>query len=465
MLLQTWDVVVQGRSHRVELERNEETGKKVLRVDGRAAIRPFADEQGEFRLEVDGRPFLLRVAPGSSTLEDKGSRYQDAAAPRAGANLGRVTICRGLEHVTVITDEALLRIERLAAGLKIAFTASAGGGFLGAAAAGASVAAAEALVRKLGGTSIDRPIRSFDDLETVGICRMHHLPAELFQLLSVEADVEARVLIVPRRCVREIDTGWPVRLLVHTTRGEKPEKFETGDQLQVAAEHLWFAKYPLSPKLQEKIPAETRTAMVNPTPEPPPAPKAAPAAPTATVVRASTLPEVRAAAPFATTIGRAPALFAEMEADAAAWRAVYPKTVARRPIADEPLRQLERSSFDIVHLLGRYDAKMRFNDAPGWTISLKDLIVKLRDHHVKMLWLASTNDPDAAAEVLQWVRGLNFFLVLTVVRGDDFPSVLEDALRRHAAGEALTAILGDLEARSATRLRFAGNGEALFLPR
>lgn len=465
MLLQSWDVVVQGRPHRVELERNDDTGKTVVRIDGRAALRPFADERGEFRLEVDGRPFLLRVAPGASTLEDKGSRYQDASVPRAGANLGRVTICRGLESVTVITDPALLSIERIAPGLKIALAASTGAGLLGAVAASAGLAAAEAMARKFGGTSIDRAIRSFDELQTVGVCRMEHLPAELYQLLAAEADAEARVTIVPRRCVRAIDTGWPVRLLVQTTGGEKPVKLEVGNQLQIAAEHLWFAKYPLSPDLQAKISEEMRSA-TTPDEAAAPATRApATAAATAEVVRASDLPEVRMAAPFVTTIGRAAETFAELEADAAAYRAVYPKAAWRRPLADEPLRQLERSPFDIVHLHGRYDAKTRLTDGPGWTISLKDLIVKLRERRVKMLWLASGNDVDAAREVLEWVRDLNFFLVLTSERGADFPEVLEDALRRHVAGEPLTAILADLESRSPTRVRFAGKGQALFLPR
>lgn len=72
MLLQLWDVSVRGRAHRVELVRNDETGKALLRVDGRVALKPFAEQSGgEFPLEIDGRPYLLRVRPGEYALEDR----------------------------------------------------------------------------------------------------------------------------------------------------------------------------------------------------------------------------------------------------------------------------------------------------------------------------------------------------------------------------------------------------------
>ena len=66
MRLETWDVVVHGRSHRLELDRNAETGKHFLRVDGRMAVKPFVETTGDIRFEVDGKPFALRVAVSES---------------------------------------------------------------------------------------------------------------------------------------------------------------------------------------------------------------------------------------------------------------------------------------------------------------------------------------------------------------------------------------------------------------
>ena len=468
MPLQTWDVVVHGRSHRVELDRNPESGKHVVRVDGRMAFRPFSEDRGEFPLEIGGRPYLLRLSPGACELEDKGSRYVDPSQPRA-ASLGRLTVCRGLEQITVIADSALVRIESIAEGYARALVLSAGGGLAGALAAGVGIAAAEKLSNRFGPTTRNQPIRSFDDLPGEVVCRVEHLPLDLVALFSDRVDLEARVLVVPRRAVAAIEAG-RTKLTVRTTGGGKPHAFEVGGQLQDAIDHLHAARYPLHPEAAARASAsaveqrERGAAEVRNEPRPAaPLPSAPP--PSADVVRAGGLPEVRWTTPLVTAIGRDPALLQAMESDARAYRPAYPKTLTRKAPMDEPLRRLGKERYDLVHLHGVYDDKTRFREQGGWAISLKDLVERVGGAGTRLLWLASPNDPRPAAETLRWAGGINIRIVLTIARGDDFGTVLEEAVRRMAGGEGVTAILADLEPRSSCCFQVYGRGEAVFLAR
>ncbi len=466
MPLQTWDVVVHGRAHRAELDRNAESGKYVLRIDGRVALKPFSEERGQFPLEISGRPFLLHVAPSEYALEDKGSRYVDASAPRASANLGRVTISRGLEHITVVTDPALLRIEGLSEGFKRAMIASSGGGLLGAIVGSVGLEVGEKLMNRLGETTRDQPIRSFDDLKGDTICRLEHLPLDLVSLFSDQVGLEARVLVVPRRSVTGIDLG-RAKMLVRTTGtaapGAKPHKFDLVSQLQEAIDHLHAAGYPLDPESRARVSAEALAEKAAP-PSAPANPRPAPAQPSATVVRAGSLPQVRRTAPLVTAIGSDPELLHALEVDAEAYRLSYPKTVIRKTKFDETLRLFERERFDVVHLVGGFDEKTRFRVAAGSTISLKDLIALVAERGTRLVWLASENDPVAAEQTLRWAAGLNLLVVFTLARGEAYGEVLREALQRLAAGEALSAVLPEIETRSSSRFKLVGRGEAVFLP-
>lgn len=469
MPLQTWDVVVQGRTHRVELDRNADSGKHVLRIDGRVAMKPFGEERGEFALEIGGRPFLLHVAPGQYALEDKGSRYVDAAAPRPSANLGRLTISRGLEHITVVTDAALLRIEGVSEGLKRAMLAASGGGLIGAIVTSVGVEVGEKLMNRFGETTRDHPIRLFDDLKEEAICRLEHLPLDLVSLFSDQIPLEARVLVVPRKTVTGIEVG-RAKMMVRTARtaapAMKPYRFELASQHQQAVDHLHTAGYPLDPESLARVSPDAIAARAASPSEPAKAPPVttASAQPGAPVIRTAGLPQIRRAAPLVTAIGSEPALLDAVEADAQAYRLSYPKTTVRKTKLTETLRALDRERFDITHLLGTFDEKLRFREAAGSTISLKDLIAQLAEHGTRLIWLASANDLAPAEPTLRWAGGLNLLVVFTISRGSDYTDVLREALQRLSAGEPLSAVLPEIEARSSSRFRLAGRGEALFVP-
>jgi hypothetical protein len=59
MLLGKWDVEVNGHSHVVSVERAQ-TGKDVIRVNGRVAAKPMAEEDNERTVSVGGFPYTLR---------------------------------------------------------------------------------------------------------------------------------------------------------------------------------------------------------------------------------------------------------------------------------------------------------------------------------------------------------------------------------------------------------------------
>ena len=482
MPLQVWDVVVLGNSHRVELDRNPETGKQLLRVDGRIVVKPFVETKAEHRFEIAGKQFVLHVDHGSYRIEDKGSRYHDTSAARQGVNLGRLTICRGLEHIFVVTDDALLRIEKLSEGLRAAAMAGTGGGLLGAVVGEVSLQLAQKATNEFGDALVNRPIRSFADLDKEFFCRLESLPLDLVTLFSDDAGLETRVLVVPRRCVTAIELT-PRKVMVTTAntqqRQSKPHKFATTTQAQEALDHLCGAGYPLPAteiaNASESARAE-RTNRLKSTPHPsspaasspPPSPSPAPVKPgTAAPAPRSFagLSEVRWTAPLITTIGREPALIAQMEEDLKAYSGIYPKSVMRRVRVEDPLRNLGKERYDLVHLAGVFDDKTRFREAAsGFTISLKDLIVKLIDQRVRMLWLSSSNDPAVAQPTLQWAGGLNFFVVLTQTRGQNYATDLGTALNRLSRGEPLSKILPELQNQSDSRWITAGRGEFVFLP-
>jgi hypothetical protein len=308
-------------------------------------------------------------------------------------------------------------------------------------------------------------IRSFADLESEVVGKLEYLPDDLINLFSGEVDLECPVLIVPRRAIRSLEIG-RTSLKVTTRPDVKPHKLELIANAQQAIDHLCAAGYPIPQEAHARasenarvLREELREAPARPleVTSPPPAP-----APIPSSRQFSGLPEVSWTAPLVTVFGLNPWALGQMEADAAQWSKIFPKT-KQRARTDDPLRNLGRERYEVVHMTGVLDEKTRFRE-PGGALSLKDLIVRLVDGRVRMLWLASANDAAAARSTLDWAAGLNFFVVFTTVRADDYPSLLHTALSRMIGGEPLSQVLPQLEAASPCRFVTRGRGETIFRP-
>jgi hypothetical protein len=67
-MAKSWNVTVAGRDRRITVEPTE-TGKDVIRVDGRTASRPLTPEEQERVFDVDGHRFAVHRAPDGFTID------------------------------------------------------------------------------------------------------------------------------------------------------------------------------------------------------------------------------------------------------------------------------------------------------------------------------------------------------------------------------------------------------------
>lgn len=117
---------------------------------------------------------------------------------------------------------------------------------------------------------------------------------------------------------------------------------------------------------------------------------------------------------------------------------VYFKNVERRRSmnAQEFLVLLSTEQFDVIHLHGNFDKRAIFKDSTGFHLRLSDVKRACDYAKVKLLWLASENN-------LQWVQNNpvlehpSFYLILTGMRGKNFPKFLSTLLSRIARGESV----------------------------
>jgi hypothetical protein len=68
-MLGTWDIELGGATHTVTVERTE-SGKDMVRVDGRVAAKPMAADEPERNLSVAGYPYVLRRTSASTFALD-----------------------------------------------------------------------------------------------------------------------------------------------------------------------------------------------------------------------------------------------------------------------------------------------------------------------------------------------------------------------------------------------------------
>lgn len=75
-----WNVTVRGRERQVSIEHTE-TGKDVIRVDGRTAARPLSLDEAERAFDIDGFAYTVRRDGENFTLD----QVVDPLAPRPEA--------------------------------------------------------------------------------------------------------------------------------------------------------------------------------------------------------------------------------------------------------------------------------------------------------------------------------------------------------------------------------------------
>lgn len=63
MSVHTWNVVVGGKSHQITAERDAQSGRVAVRVNGRMAARPMSATDEECTVQVDGARYILRRLP------------------------------------------------------------------------------------------------------------------------------------------------------------------------------------------------------------------------------------------------------------------------------------------------------------------------------------------------------------------------------------------------------------------
>lgn len=152
------------------------------------------------------------------------------------------------------------------------------------------------------------------------------------------------------------------------------------------------------------------------------------------------------------------------------WASFYPQTERRTGLRVSELASLAASgSYEVIHLVARYDEAGLFHDGGGRTISLKDLIHKAHQGEVALFWLAQANEFPEHDEL----RGsFRMHFVLTLDRkGDHFTQFLGGLLERMTGGSSMPVAWNDLapQYRQADHSRVPeticamGRGQARFL--
>jgi serine/threonine protein kinase len=161
---------------------------------------------------------------------------------------------------------------------------------------------------------------------------------------------------------------------------------------------------------------------------------------------------------------------AAAQADADKYKVYYKSVELRKSLsAQEFLVLLATEKFEIVHLHGQYDRGGIFHEASRFGLRLGDIRRACEFAGVKLLWLASSNNPD-------WLKGSSaltepsFSVVITQSRGENFPKFLSGFLSRTARGESLNSVwsiyVPYIEYKGyKTECRFlAGQADTIFLP-
>jgi len=131
-----------------------------------------------------------------------------------------------------------------------------------------------------------------------------------------------------------------------------------------------------------------------------------------------------------------------LKRDADAYKNHYSVTTAATFAGiDELLRAIREGQYDVVHLLCRVDSSGQID---GSGTRGTELIEDCCASGVKLLWVASENEPDAYIKGF-YARGKRLNLVMTIRRnGQNFAEFLDHLLSRMLNGDAMPVAWNDL---------------------
>ena len=127
--------------------------------------------------------------------------------------------------------------------------------------------------------------------------------------------------------------------------------------------------------------------------------------------------------------------------DARIWQRHYPATTSVTASTIDELSGVLDDGWDVVHLLWKTDLDGTFL---GSNIQGTGLIEQCCDANVKLLWIASDNDPQAYLKGFI-ARGKRLNLVMTISRnGEVFPKFLDRLLSKISSGITLPVSWNEL---------------------
>jgi hypothetical protein len=156
-----------------------------------------------------------------------------------------------------------------------------------------------------------------------------------------------------------------------------------------------------------------------------------------------------------------------MTADSQIYKRFYPSTVATLFSSVLELHQaLASQQYDVVHLFCDVPPNGVFTDQEGNRITGTELLEKSCESNVKLLWIASNNQPDRYINGFN-ARGKRINLVMTIDRSEsNFSNFLDKLLFRMFYGDTMPVawndlspqVPGHLHSDSPSCIFFAGRG-------
>jgi hypothetical protein len=130
-----------------------------------------------------------------------------------------------------------------------------------------------------------------------------------------------------------------------------------------------------------------------------------------------------------------------MRKDSEAYRRSYPTTTATTFSAPGELLEAVRQDYDVIHLLCDVSPN---GEIAGSDVSGTELIAQCCASSVKLLWIASDNDPDRYIRGFK-ARGRRLNLVMTIKRNDPkFSEFIGKLLSKMSCGASMPVAWNDL---------------------
>ncbi len=426
--MQSWDIDVRGKRHRVEFGVNEATGRRFVRVGGRMAAPPFIDAERDIELDIDGETWIARVRGDACSIE----KIADAVRP---APVGLMTSATTGNELVVVCDDAILSIDLSRKGISVARAA---GGLVGA-------MLIDRLQRMETAAMPGKIVRDFISLDEEVETTLSQLPYEVVTEFP-NVDLDSKALVIPRGSVvaTSLANGLTIETRAQRARGDEPYKLELAGKFRSAVrDHLCSAGYAMSASeiaqagtpartLRERTLGDRRALAAAPTKA---APIAAPAPPPKSA--SAGLRRIKPLRILVTDLGKDVFFQALADEDVKRIQPHFPRTKHRKSFIIRFLfEEIAKREYDVLYLLAQCDEKGRFKET-GATISLRDLITRCKDAGMRMVWLAGPSDPQWVGDTLDWASGLEFNVVMMRDRTPAYFAFLDGVMRRLASGTPL----------------------------